>query len=562
LKPLVEPVGSRHRLASIAGALALLAFALLLLAGRASADQIYWVNQNHSIAYSQLDDTAGGFLPESVNAIHNGRGVAIDTANSRVYVAQEATDQIVWFSLNGIGHGVVNTAPGSVDNPVNVAIEPATQTLYWANDTSPGSIGFASANEAGGGILVEPGTTGATVSKPSRIAIDTLRKRVYWWNEDSENFSWVATNGLIGSDLLTPGLSFQQPEGLGGMVIEPYSTPQELYFINNEARGIFHTDPLLGGPPELVIGTATTKTAIEPTGLAFDGTANKFYWANSLIDEEPKSAIGTGTIFGHPMLIPVYPIAPIHAPAFAAILKTPVDTGDPEITVSEDTLSCTLGHWEVDFPGASVYAAPTTYTYEWRKGSTPIVGQNASSMTATETGSYSCAVVGENAAGATTEVSRAKTVTLPDKPKETTTKTTTTTTTTTTTPPAKTKPAPKTKTKTESATVGVKLPSTKAVKVKAGGTATIKVDLSNPSGATAGAIKVCGTVPKQSKTALKAPACVSVKSLAPGAAFVAKLKVKTLASAAGTYKLTVALSGAAKGSLTAKVQVAPRANHK
>ena len=120
-------------------AVALIASSLLAVAARAKADQIYWANQN-VISYSQLNGTEGGYLPASVLAIHAGNGTAIDTANSRIYVSQEATNQIAWFSLDGISAGVVNTAGATVDHPTNVAINPATQTLYWSNAVSPGSV--------------------------------------------------------------------------------------------------------------------------------------------------------------------------------------------------------------------------------------------------------------------------------------------------------------------------------------------------------------------------------------------------------------------------------------
>ncbi len=103
-----------------------------------------------------------------------------------------------------------------------------------------------------------------------------------------------------------------------------------------------------------------------------------------------------------------------------------------------------------------------------------------------------------------------------------------------------------------------KLASGKPVKVKAGGTAVFNVDLVNSGATTMGSTKVCGSLGKQAKKGLRAPACVTVKSVAAGKTGVARLKVKTLASAHGTYKFTVAMSGAVTGSLTARVQVTPR----
>jgi hypothetical protein len=550
LKLLVEPARSRRRLAYLVGAFALLASSLLMIAGRASADLVYWANGSNSIAYSQLDDKAGGFLPASVNALHNAEGTAIDTDNGRIYVSQEASNQIVWFALDGLHSGVVNTAPGSVDHPTNIAIDPETQTLYWANADDPGSIGYARVDETGSGIFAEPGSSSAKVEGPTRIAIETLHHRVYWWNELGEKFSWLTMNGLESGNLVTPGLNLSGA-AMGGIAVEPYSTPQELYFMNDAGGGIYHTDPLLGGLPEEVQGAVTdkSKNTAEPTGLAFDGTDNRFYWANRQTDEEPHLAIGTATLFGQPSTITVFPVAPIHAPGFASILKAPVSAGAPQLTAFGATLSCTLGEWEGDHPGASVYAAPTNYDIQWKRGSTVIAGANESSFTATETGSYSCEVVGLNAAGETGKASRPTTVTIPKPPD----------------PPASST-TPKSKASSSSssgsgskptpASVGAKLASSKPVKAKAGGAATIEVELTNSGETTSDSAKVCGgQLSKGAKKGLKPPKCVTVKSVAAGKTVAVNLMVATKASARGAYKLSVEVSGATTQSLTAKVQI-------
>lgn len=537
-------IGDRtvHRLGLPVGALALLVVSLLAIAARASADEVLWINTN-SIGYSQLDDSSGGFLASSVGAVHGGRGAAIDTTNSRIYVAQESTDQIAWFGLEGGSAGVVKTAPGSVDHPTNLTIDPRTQTLYWANAVSPGSIGYAFVNESGGGILAHSGSTTAHIQDPTRLAIDMRHDRLYWWNETSEDFSWVTLNGLVGGNLSTPGLKIEKTGLMGGIVLEPWSNPEEIFFIDNKAEGIFHTDPLLGGAPEKVQGAYEEENAKGPTGLAFDSTVERFYWANSLTDEEPLLAIGTATLFGHPNTLRTFPVAPVHSPVFATILKAPEVLLAPQLSVSGTTLSCTLGVWAGDQPGASIYSAPTGYGYLWRRGNALIPEATGASYTATESGAYSCEVEAMNAAGATAKKSASMTLTFPAKPKTATTTTTTTTTKATTT---------------ATAVGSAKLASGKPVKVTAGGTAAVSVDLVNSGKAALGSTKVCGKLTKQAKRGLKTPACVSVKSVAAGKTVVAKLKVKTLASARGTYKFTVAMSGAMTASLPAKVQVAAK----
>jgi hypothetical protein len=548
-----EPVGSRHGLAYLMGAVALLALSLFAFAGRARADQVYWANET-SIGYSQLDGKAGGFLPDSVFAVQDPSGTAIDTANGRIYVSEKERNKIIWFDLDGAGAGVLNTSPGTVEKPSSIAIDPTTQTLYWANAGVPGSIGFARVNETGGGILANSGSTAADVEEPTRLAIDTRDFRLYWWNEMSEVFSWVTTNGLLGANLATPGLAFANPEMMGGMAIEPYSTPQEIYFLNNETEGvdkegIFHTDPNLGGAPEEVIGAypAEASKPQKPTGLAFDSVADKFFWANQNADEEPGNAIGTSTLFGHLRMIEAFPVAPIHSPVFASVLKEPEALVEPQISAFGATLGCSLGEWQGDHPGASVFAAPTSYGYQWRKSSTPIPGATASSYAATEDGSYTCVVTAKNAAGETESKSKPTTVTLPDPPKEPTPPKTKTT---PTAPPKSTPPSK------SPAAGAATLASAKPAKVKAGGTAVVDVNVSNSGETTLGSTKVCASLNKQAKKGLKAPACVTVKSVAGGKSAVAALNVKTLPTAKGTYKLTISVSGATTASLTAKVQVA------
>ena len=368
--------------------------------------------------------------------------------------------------------------------------------------------------------------------------------RLYWWNETSEDFSWVALNGQMGGNLSTPGLEFHQSGQMRGIVLEPWSNPEEIFFIDNEAGGIFHTDPLLGGAPEKIQNAIGEENNKGPIGLAFDAPVEKFYWANSATDEEPLSAIGTATLFGHPNTLRTFPVAPVHSPVFATILKAPEVLLAPQLSVAGTTLSCTLGEWAGDQPGASVYSAPTSFAYQWRRGNAPIAEATAPSYTATETGAYSCEVEAVNAAGATAKKSVATTLTFPAKPKTTTPTTTVTKTTTVTTKPT--------------AVGSAKLASGKAVKVTAGGTAAVGVDLVNTGKAAMGSTKVCGKLTKQAKKGLKTPACVTVKSVAASKTVVAKLMVKSLASARGTYKFTVTMSGAMTASLPAKVQVAAK----
>ena len=138
------------------------------------------------------------------------------------------------------------------------------------------------------------------------------------------------------------------------------------------------------------------------------------------VEEQPAEGIGTAAVFGHPATVKTFPEAPLHEPVYPAILKEPNVVVEPQITAAGSSLSCTQGEWEGDHPGASVFAAPTSVAIQWRKSSTPIPGATGSSFTATESGSHSCEVTAENAAGATHKASKSA-ATFPKAPTATST---------------------------------------------------------------------------------------------------------------------------------------------
>jgi hypothetical protein len=528
LKHLAEPVGSRHRLAYLGGAVALIALSFLLIAGRAHADQVYWANAN-SIGWSRLDHSEGGEVPGSTGIVEDPEGMAIDTTNGRIYVVEEEQNRIVWVALDGSGHGVLNVGNAPIDHPTGISIDPESQVIYWTNDVDPGgSIGWARLDETGGGTV---GTGGATVSSPFLTALDTSDQRLYWWNEDAEVFSWTSLVGTGSGTLAVTGT--ESPEDVQGVSIDPFEG--RLYWIQGGSEGLYGTG-LNGGEAQKQTGAFTGTNHSEPYGLAYDLYAGTFYWGNYGVGTDRTNAIGKAPLDGTGSALALASGAPVMNATYPVVLAKPESTGEPQISASGLSLSCTQGLWQEDFPGSFSYSAPTTYSYQWRKGDLPIAGANGSSFTATESGAYSCKVTAANAAGSEGETSHSITLTVTPAKK-------------TTTPPPPAPPAPK------PAAVSAQLASTKPVKVKAGGTAVVKVDLKNTGGTTSGSTKVCGTLNKQAKKGLKTPACVKVSSVAAGKTVVAKLKVKTLGSAMGTYKFTVAVTGAVKKNLNAKVQV-------
>jgi hypothetical protein len=536
LKLLVEPAGSRHRLAWLAGTIALVSFALLSLTARAQASEtIFWDNYGATpttIGFANIDGTGGGVLnnanlgaPGTEVELNDPEGLAYDPANGRIYVANSSNDNIVWVNIDGSGAGVLDTGAVPVKDPEGIAVDPATQTVYWANTETAGTIGFASANGGGAGVL---NTAGATIENPYKIALDTMHGRVYWISQGG-TISFANLDNTGGADVSVPPTeAFSTWSAIN---VNPATN--QLYVLGrNEAgvEGVLVLSTLgLGGSQ-----IALAKPAYDgPYGLAFDPTNSRFYWANYNAQEERTRAFGTTTVStGSAGAIPIgIATAPLDSAQDPVIVKSPVGTGAPKVTASGTKLSCSRGDWEADSPGSYVYAAPTAYAYQWSKDGQAIGGATGPSYTATASGSYSCAVTASNHSGSASQASAGASVTIA------------------VTAPVTPAPAPK------PASLTLKSGSKKAVKVKAGKIAVVKVDVTNGGGTTSGAVKVCGKLTKQAKVGLVAPKCASVASVAAGKTVVAKLNVKTKASAKGTYKFTVNVSGAVKGSLTAKVQV-------
>ena len=352
-----------------------------------------------------------------------------------------------------------------------------------------------------------------------------MHGRVYWISEGG-TVSYANLNNTGGADLPVP-----PTEAFSNWwAINVNPATNELYVLGRNKAGVEGILVLS------TLGLGGSQIALEepaydgPYGLAFDPTNSRFYWANYSAEEERARAFGTTTLAGGSAgAVPIgIATAPLDAAQDPVIVKSPVGTGAPKVSASGTQLSCSQGDWEADSPGSYVYAAPTAYAYQWSKDGQAISGATSSSYTATASGSYSCAVTGSNPSGSASQASAGSTVTIaaPVVP-----------------------PAPK------PASLKLKPASKKAVKVKAGKAAVVKIDITNGGGTTSGAVKVCGKLGKQAKMGLVAPKCASVKSVAAGKTVVAKLNVKTKASAKGTYKFTVKVSGAVKGSLTAKVQV-------
>lgn len=529
MKLLAEPLGAGRRVALIATAVTFAMLALLAIASRAHASEtIYWDNYNaspSSIAFANVDGTLGGALnlasveePGTEVEISSPEGIAYDPANGRIYVASSGNDEIVWVSTDGGGAGYLDTGWALVESPEGIAVDPKTQTVYWANDVASGSIGYASAAGGGAGIL---NTTGASIEHPYKIALDAVNGRVYWAGEGGI-VSYANLDGSGGADL--PLLEAERPSSWSAINVDP--STGRLYFLESAgSSGVIYWVSTAGvGGGEIELEEPAYDGAY---GMAFDPSGGRFYWANYDNAEDRENALGTTTLAPGPVTGITVATAPVSGPQDPVIVKSPTATGAPQVTASGTALNCSRGRWASDYPGSYVYGAPESYAYQWSKDGQAISGAINSAYTATASGSYSCTVTATNRRGSASQTSAAAAVTIA----------------------VPTPLAP--------ASLTVRTASKKAVKVKAGKVAVVKLNLTNGGGTASAAVKVCAKLTKKAKKGLKAPKCVSVASIPAGGSATAKLRVKTRKTAKGLYKFTVVVKGALTASTTAKVKVLP-----
>jgi hypothetical protein len=121
--------------------------------------RVYWVNEDtvpHSIGFANLNGTGGGELNLEGSAVDpGGEGLAVDTSNGRLYFVGN-TDEFGYANLNGSGGGDVSVGTAFVDEPWGLAVDPASNRLYWANEAKDVGIeafGFADLSTGDGGNL-------------------------------------------------------------------------------------------------------------------------------------------------------------------------------------------------------------------------------------------------------------------------------------------------------------------------------------------------------------------------------------------------------------------------
>ena len=363
---------------------ALTCLVLLALAAAAppsahAADSIYWADgATGTIQAGNLDGSGAAanlFAGESTP-----EGVAIDPATNRIYWANIG-GTIRVANLDGSG-APANLFAGE-SNPFGVAIDPANNRIYWANSNN-GTMRVGNLDGSGAASTLFAGEGG-----PRGVAIDPATNRIYWANAISGT---IRVGNLDGTGVASS--LFAGQTNPFGVAIDPAAN--RIYWANLNG-GTIRVGNLDGS------GTASDLFAGEnvPFGVAIDPAANRIYWTSIGGD-----AIRVANLDGSGAAANLF--AGQTSPTFTALLRTPLGAGAPAISgggAVGQQLSCGQGAWAADLLGAFLFRAPASFAYHWLRDGAEIPGATTSTYTPTEAGSYSCRVTATNQAGSAAQTS-------------------------------------------------------------------------------------------------------------------------------------------------------------
>jgi DNA-binding beta-propeller fold protein YncE len=373
--------------------------ALAIAVPATAKDRVYFGGYGGGapVSFGFLDGSGGAdlFTDDPDNETF---GIAIDAAAGRLYYAEDSGNRIAFADLDGSGGGPVKTTGATVTNPEGIALDTATRTVYWsgANKISYAKLDGSAAGDLDTGV--------APIVNPEGIAIDPAGNRVYWANNSANTIAYANLDGTGGGGTVnTTGATTDYPEGLaldvaGGRVYWANDQGGKISFANLDGSG--------GGD----IDTSGASPFTSAVGVAIDRDANRIYWADNGSPGGISYANLDGTGQGGDVSLTG---ATVDGPAMPALLEAPRPAGAPEITGATppgSVLSCSQGGWAPDVLGAFLFRVPQASAYQWSRDGADIAGGTAATFTASVPGQYRCTVRASNAAGSATQTSAPLTV--------------------------------------------------------------------------------------------------------------------------------------------------------
>jgi hypothetical protein len=169
---------------------------------------------NDRVVRANLDGTVPTAIISS--GLSAPGGIALDLTNSKIYIANYSNNTISRANLNGSGLASLGNLNGTLNGPVNMTLNVAANKMYVANYDSgavpSGTISQANLDGTGGVALTLSGLVGG----PSDVKLDLTNNKMYVLNGGNNNHIIQANlNGTAAVDLGDLGGALAGPAGIG-----------------------------------------------------------------------------------------------------------------------------------------------------------------------------------------------------------------------------------------------------------------------------------------------------------------------------------------------------------
>ena len=168
------------------------------------AGRIYWVNDDNTVSYANLDNSGGGQLDITGATPDAPYGAAIDPAGGRIYWANRGNSSISYANLDGSVRWSSSTSPERRPRTSMAWRSTARQErIFWANVHAPDfhtTISYANLDGSGGGGQLN--LSGAFEEAVVGLGIDPTTRRLYLGNLGNDTISYGNVDNLGGGGLV------------------------------------------------------------------------------------------------------------------------------------------------------------------------------------------------------------------------------------------------------------------------------------------------------------------------------------------------------------------------
>jgi hypothetical protein len=233
--------------------------------GLASADELFWTDNDDSRIYRSALDGTNRQAVLSLGAGVDPRGIAIDSGAGHMYWAENGTNRIRRANLDG--SDVQTIVGANLGFPADVELDLAAGKIYWA-DRDLDWIRRANLDGTGVETVVNLPAAGNTAA-PYFLELDPVGGKMYWSDFDS---------GIIHRANLADGSAVENiATGLDrvrDVVLD--SAAGKLYW-NDRDTHVVQRENLGGGTRETLYGPVGLN---EPHGLVLHAAIDTLYWAD------------------------------------------------------------------------------------------------------------------------------------------------------------------------------------------------------------------------------------------------------------------------------------------